>query len=1378
MSKEIASIRTILDKEKLAVDGSNFMDWYRALRIVLKREKKAYVLTKPLPAEAPTMTVTVGVGDEAREVENLEYVLHNQHVEDELDVSTLMLATMAPDLQKRFEDQSSFLIMDQLSKMFLEQARVERYRVTRSLLQCRMSEGSSVSSHILKMMSYLEQLDKLDCSLKKEFAMDIVLNSLSPSYSGFIMNYHMHGMDKSLDELHGMLKTAESDMKKATPSVLMVSDKGKKAKKDKSKRKSKAKGKNKGKGKVADQPKVDNPAPVDAECYHCKGKGHYRRHCPKYLKDKEEGRVPESSGILGVLVIEINLASSISDWVFDTGSCAHICSNVQVLRNKRKLEQGQVQLKVGNGALVAATFVGTVDLTLPTGLVLTLHDVYFVPSISKNIISISVLDCNGYSFTIKDSCCSFSKDSIYYGSAYVREGLYILDLEMPVLNVNAKRLKTSHKSSTLIWHCRLGHINDLRIKKLQDAGLLDQFDFESIDTCESCLRGKMTKAPFKKKGERASDLLSLIHSDVCGPMSTSARGGFLYFVTFTDDFSRYGYVYLIRHKSETFEKFKEFKNEVENQLNKKIKVLRSDRGGEYMSLEFGSYLKEHGIVSQFTPPGTPQWNGVSERRNRTLLDMVRSMMSQASLPISFWGYALETAAYTLNRVPSKSVEKTPYELWYGKAPIMFFLKIWGCEAFVKRQTSDKLGPKSDKLIFVGYPKETKGYYFYNQTENKIIVARHGTFLEKEFLVRRNSRSDAMLEEIQDQSQEENLQIPSLDVPVSGSHDGLESSRMIKTIDTPQEVLSQVGENLTEDHEPSINVEEEIVPPIVENFEAPEPEAHVLRRSTRVIQAPDRYLGLHEVSVLDTEDPLTYKDAMGRPDSESWLKAMKSEVQSMYDNQVWDLVDAPLGVKPVENKWVFKRKTDMDGNLTTYKARLVAKGYRQVQGIDYEETFSPVAMFKSIRILLAIAAFYDYEIWQMDVKTAFLNGDLEEEVYMVQPEGFIDPENAKKICKLKRSIYGLKQASRSWNIRFDREIKKLGFVKLEDEPCVYKMISGSVVIFLVLYVDDILLFGNSIPEMRNVKSSLESVFSMKDLGEASYILGIKIYRDRSKRLIGLSQDTYLDKILKRFGMADSKKGAIPMVTGTRLSKTQCPIGADELKKMSEVPYASAIGSIMYAMICTRPDISYALSATSRYQSNPGIPHWAAVKNILKYLRNTKEKFLVYGGDTELVVSGYTDASFQTDIDDSRSQSGYVFMLNGGAVSWKSSKQETVAFSTTEAEYIAACEAAKEGVWIKKFLMELEVVPSASDPITLYCDNNGAIAQAKEPRSHQKSKHVLRRFHLIREIIERGDVRVCKVDTDSNTADPLTKPLPQAKHLVHTSSMGIRLVGDWL
>src|SRR4051812_174646 len=311
------------------------------------------------------------------------------------------------------------------------------------------------------------------------------------------------------------------------------------------------------------------------------------------------------------------------------------------------------------------------------------------------------------------------------------------------------------------------------------------------------------------------------------------------------------------------------------------------------------------------------------------------------------------------------------------------------------------------------------------------------------------------------------------------------------------------------------------------------------------------------------------------------------------------------------------------------------------------------------------------------QNTFLNGNLEENVYMIQPKGFVAPEDDGKLCKLKRSIYGLKQTSQSWNLRFDEVVKSFGFIQNGEEACVYKKVSGSAIYFPILYVDNILLIGNDKEFLNTIKDSLKRSFSMKDLGEVAYIWGIKIYRDISQRLIGLSQSTHIDKVLKWFRMEKSKKGLLPMSHGVVLCKSQCPKNADEKVEMSTVPYASAIGSVMYAMICTRPDVSYALSVCSTYQSNPGNAHWVAVKNILKYLNRTKNMFLVFGGDEELVVKGYTDSSFMTDLNAFKSQSGYVFTLNGGAVSWKSSKQNTVADSTTKAEYIAASEATKEG-----------------------------------------------------------------------------------------------------
>ncbi|KAL0458572.1 UNVERIFIED_CONTAM: hypothetical protein Slati_0484400 [Sesamum latifolium] len=414
------------------------------------------------------------------------------------------------------------------------------------------------------------------------------------------------------------------------------------------------------------------------------------------------------------------------------------------------------------------------------------------------------------------------------------------------------------------------------------------------------------------------------------------------------------------------------------------------------------YVSKNGILSQWTPPGTLHLNGVAKRRNRTLLDMVRSMMTFMGLPPSFWGYALETAAKLLNIAPSKTVPQTPYEIWH-------------------------------------------------------------VFLEKDF-PSDSGRDEALLEE---------------------------------TSEAPQH------DNATS-FEPSV----------------PTDSVPVFRGSTRESRPPERYGFVGLTSQLDN-NPRMYKEAMSDIDSDKWLEAMKSEMDSIGSHQVWTLVDPPKGVRPVGCKWVYKRKLGADREVTAFKTRLVAKGYTQRPGVNFEETYSPVAMAKFIRILLAISAWYNYEIWQMDVKTAFLNDFVEEEIYMDQPEGFTSVGEEQKVCHLQRSIYGLKQASRSWNTRFDEVIRGYDFIKNEHDPCVYKKISGSSVPYLVLYVDDILLIENDVKMLGDIKAWLSTQFSMKDMGETSYILGIKIYRDRSRRMLGLAQSSYIVKVLKRFKMENSK-----------------------------------------------------------------------------------------------------------------------------------------------------------------------------------------------------------------------------------------------------------------
>src|SRR4051794_20398370 len=515
--------------------------------------------------------------------------------------------------------------------IFETHASVECYEASEKFFNCKMEENSSVSQHVLKMSGHANKLQELGIVIPNELGIHRVLQSLPPSYKNFVMNYNMQCMKKTLPELFSMLKTAEVEIKKEHQ-VLMVN----KTTSFKKQRKPKKDNFKKGGKKAATPPKKPKAGPkLDTECFYCKGDGHWKRNYPKYLADLKNGNI-KKKGIFDIHVIDVYLTSARSSaWVFDTGSVANICNSKQELRNKRRLARDEVTMRVGNGSKVDVITVGTLSLQLPSGLVLNLNNCYLVPALSMNIISGSCLLRDGYSFKSENNGCSIYMNNIFYGHAPEMNGLFLMNLDCNdthVHNIDAKRIKLND-NSTHMWHCRLGHIGVGRMKKLHSDGLLESLDFESLERCEACLMGKMTKTPFIGVMERATELLEIIHTDLCGPMSVASRGGYHYVLTFIDDLSRYGYIYLMKHKSETFEKFKEFQSEVENQHNRKIKFLRSDRGGEYLSYEFGMHLKKCGILSQLTSPGTLLRNSVSEHRNRTPLDMVRSMMSLTDLPL-------------------------------------------------------------------------------------------------------------------------------------------------------------------------------------------------------------------------------------------------------------------------------------------------------------------------------------------------------------------------------------------------------------------------------------------------------------------------------------------------------------------------------------------------------------------------------------------------------------------------------------------------------------------------------------------------------------------------------------------------------------------------
>jgi hypothetical protein len=408
---------------------------------------------------------------------------------------------------------------------------------------------------------------------------------------------------------------------------------------------------------------------------------------------------------------------------------------------------------------------------------------------------------------------------------------------------------------------------------------------------------------------------------------------------------------------------------------------------------------------------------------------------------------------------------------------------------------------------------------------------------------------------------------------------------------------------------------------------------------------------------------------------------------------------------------------------------------------------------------------------MDVKTAFLNGNIEETIYMVQPENFVSGDPKNMVCKLTKSIYGLKQASRQWYLKFHQVILSFGFEMNVIDECVYHKFIGSKCIFLVLYVDDILLATNDIGLLHETKRFLSNKFEMKDLGDASFVLGIQIHRDRSQGTLGLSQRSYIDKVLKRFCMQDCKPGDTPISKGDKFSLNQCPKGNLEIQEMQKIPYASVVGSLMYAQVCTRPDIAYIVGVLGRYLSNPGMDHWKAAKRVLRYLKRTRDYMLTYRRSESLEIIGYSDSDFAGCQDSRKSTSGYIYLLAGGAVSWRSAKQTLVASSTMAAEFVACYEATGQAVWLKNFIPELRVIDSISRPLTLYCDNQPAVIYASNNKSSAAGKFIDIKYLVVKDRIQDQTIDIKYISTKFMLADPLTKGLPPSVFREHVAGMGL-------
>lgn len=708
---------------------------------------------------------------------------------------------------------------------------------------------------------------------------------------------------------------------------------------------------------------------------------------------------------------------------------------------------------------------------------------------------------------------------------------------------------------------------------------------------------------------------------------------------------------------------------METQSERKVKRLRTDNGLEFCNLQFDSFCRENGIVRHRTCTYTPQQNGIAERLNRTIMNKVRSMLSESDLELKFWAEAAATSVYLINRSPSSALDfKVPEELWTSQVPDLSNLKRFGCLAYV-HSVEGKLQPRAKRGVFTGYPEGTKGFKVWLLEDKKMVISRNVVF-----------REEKVYKEVKDETENQSDEASRIVLP-----------GVLEDDDGEVEVSNDEASQSDGQQEASIE-SGSTVPPM---------DYQLARdRTRRVIKPPARLLD-YECEATDGEDqyacyicllsedtapePNSYQEAMMDPDSDMWYNAAWEEMTSLEANETWELIDRPKDQKAIGCRWIFKRKAGIAGvEPPRYKGRLVAKGYSQKEGVDYQEIFAPVVKHVSIRYMLSAVAFHNMELQQMDVKTAFLHGNLDEFIVMEQPEGFVDKRFPDKVCRLKKSLYGLKQSPRQWNKRFDDFVRAQGYTRSEYDSCVYfKQSDKGVYVYMLLYVDDILIASTDKAQVQKLKTELGSEFDMKDLGDAKKILGMEITRDREKRELSVSQEGYLWKVLGNFNMDQSKSVATPLGAHFKLHSPTEQEYKDKEGRMKDVPYQSAVGSIMYSMVGTRPDLAHAVGVISRFMSRPLKEHWLAVKWVMRYIKGTVDTKLSFKTKGEFVIRGYCDSDYGGDLDRRKSTTGMVFTAGGNTVSWRSSLQKVVALSSTEAEYIALSEAVKGGVWLKRF-----------------------------------------------------------------------------------------------
>lgn len=1270
--------------------------------------------------------------------------VHEENKLKDLKAKNLLYQAIERDVLETILDRSSSkAIWDSMKQKFQGSTRVKRAQL--QSLRCdfevlRMKEGESVNAYFARVLSIANKMKAHGENMSETMITEKILRSMISKF-----NYVVCSIEESnnmttmtIDELQSSLLVHEQRMKGQgeEEQVLKVTHEDQAGR---------GRGRGAGRGGRGRGRQSFNKATV--ECYKCHQLGHFKNECPSWEKGANYAELDEEEELLLMAYVEDKNAKREGVWFLDSGCSNHMSGNKDWFMEMD--EQFRHSVKLGNGARMMVMGKGSIKLETE-GLTQVVRDVFYIPELKNNLFSIGQLQERGLAIVMKDRACKIYHPTrgLIMQTLMATNRMFVLLATM--ITQSSKCLIASDDDLSDLWHRRYGHVNHKSLKALESKKFvrgLPQLKATN-KACTVCHRGKQHRAAIPKKSQwRASKRLQLVHADLCGPITPTSSSLKRYLLCFIDDFSRKAWIYFLAEKSETFSMFKVFKNLVEKESGCDICCLRTDRGGEFTSKEFNVFCVDHGIKRHLTAAYTPQQNGVAERKNRTVLNMVRCLLSEKEMPKFFWPEAVRWGLHVLNRSLTVAVKgKTPEECWSGEKPNVAYFRVFGCIAnvHIPDMKRVKLDEKSHRCVFLGVSEESKAYRLYDPTAKKLFVSRDVVFEENESWNWRRSDGDVR-------------------------------SDVFTWVDSDDGEISDYDEEEDEDED-----EEEQVEGAGPGTEELEEEDDVATPGERVRRSPrwmEDYVsgaGLSDESNLACfmvhDDPIRFEEAMKK---EKWRKAMDLEMEAIEKNKTWELVSLPKGMKKIGVKWVFRTKLNEKGEVDKCKARLVVKGYAQRYGIDYSEVFAPVARWDTIRLILALAALKGWIVFQLDVKSAFLHGELTEAVYVEQPEGYVRKGEEHKVLKLKKALYGLKQAPRAWYSRIEGFFMKEGFEKCSHEHTLFlKHEVGGKFLIISLYVDDLIYTGNDVELCEKFKKSMKLEFDMSDLGKMKYFLGVEV--QQSSKGIHLCQRKYAGDILERFGMGGCNPVKNPIVPGTKLVKD----GGEA--SVNSTLFKQLIGSLMYLSV-TRPDIAFVVCLLSKFMTDPKVSHMAAAKRVLRYVKGTMNLGVFYGRGAENLgviyeksseddLKAYTDSDYAGDTEDRRSTSGYVFLLSGGAVAWSSRKQPMVTLSTTEAEYVAAAACACHSIWMKRVLKSLGF--SSCKCVKIFCDNSSTFKLLKNPVLHGRTKHIDVRFHFLRELVKDGVVELIHCGTSEQVADIMTKPLKLESFLKLRDLLGVQ------